>query len=290
MTQPERPRRAALAPRARALGAALALALPLFLTSCAHEPAASALDAPSAPGASATAPGASATPAEPAPLTGTVVVLAASSLEGAFTTLGERLEQRHPGLTVSIPSAGSSALAAQVVAGAPADVLATASSATMDAAAPHVVDPGLVATNTLVIATPADNPARVSGLDDLARGELRIALCATDVPCGAAAARAFAGAGLTPAPDTYTENVTASLGLVVSGEVDAALVYRTDARRAGPDVHTIELPDPAAGTTDLVVATVREAPNPAAADAFVDLLRSAEGRGVLEAAGFQVPS
>src|SRR5690606_28617081 len=149
-------------------------------------------------------------------------------------------------------------LAAQVVAGAPADVLATASAATMEAAAAHVTSPAVVATNEPALVSPSVNPGRVTELADRTSRDLRIALGASDVPGGEASARVLVDAGLTPAPDTYTENVTAALGLVVAGEVDAALVYRTDALRAGPTVHAIELPDPDTGATELVAAAVRD--------------------------------
>ena len=274
-------------PRVSSVALALLLVGALGLVGCAR-PSTAASVSPASPGSAPARPPSTTVP--DAPLEGAVVVLAAASLEDPFATLGERLEHLHPGLTVTFSFAGSPALAAQVVAGAPADVLATASAATMEAAAAHVTSPAVVATNELVLVTPSDNPGRVTELADLTRRDLRIALCASDVPCGAASARVLVDAGLTPAPDTYTENVTAALGLVVAGEVDAALVYRTDALRAGPTVHAIELPDPDAGATELVAAAVRDAPNPAGAEAFLELVRSDEGRAVLTDAGFEVPS
>ena len=61
----------------------------------------------------------------------TLTVLAAASLTETFTALGKQFETDHPGVTVKFNFAGSSDLAQQIVNGAPADVFAAASDATM---------------------------------------------------------------------------------------------------------------------------------------------------------------
>jgi len=231
--------------------------------------------------------GGAAGPGDPtAGASGELVVFAAASLQDAFTELGERLEQENPQLTVTFSFGGSSTLAAQLVAGAPADVFAAASTTTMATAAEVTGDPRTFARNTLQIAVPAGNPAGVAGLADLADPDRTIALCAPEVPCGAAAERAFAAAGLTPAPDTYEQDVTATLTKVELGEVDAALVYRTDVLGAGDAVAGIDFPEAAEAVNDYPVAVLTDAPNPQAAAAFVDLVLSERGRQVLAAAGF----
>jgi molybdate transport system substrate-binding protein len=223
---------------------------------------------------------------------GGITVLAASSLTEAFGELGDRLEAEHPGTTVRFSFAASSELATQVTSGAPADVYASASPATMDVvvqAGDADGEPTVFVRNRLEIAVPAGNPAGVEGLDDFADEALTIALCAPDVPCGAAAETAFEAAGVTPAPDTLEPDVKATLAKVSLGEVDAALVYRTDVVAAGDDVDGIEFPESADAVNDYPVVTLAEAPNAEGAQAFVDLVLSDEGRAVLEAAGFGLP-
>ena len=66
-----------------------------------------------------------------APLTGTITVLAASSLTGTFTALGAAFEQAHPGVHVRFSFGASSTLATSIVNGAPADVFASAAPANM---------------------------------------------------------------------------------------------------------------------------------------------------------------
>ncbi|GAA3820879.1 molybdate-binding protein [Cellulomonas soli] len=225
-------------------------------------------------------------PTTAAPLTGELVVLAAASLQNTFEELGERLEEQNPGLSVTFSFAASSTLAQQAAAGAPADVLATASTSTMQDAAEVTGEASVFAHNSLVVVAPAGNPGDVTGLADLADPTRTVALCALEVPCGAAAQKAFDAAGLTPAPDTYEADVTATLTKVVLGEVDGALVYLTDARSAGDAVETFPFPESAQARNDYPIATLTAARNPAAARAFVDLVLSAEGQAVLVDAGF----
>jgi molybdate transport system substrate-binding protein len=221
---------------------------------------------------------------------GTVTVFAAASLTGVFTALGERLEQEDPELEVQFNFAGSSALATQLTQGAPADVFASADQAQMAVVADLVDgEPAVFAGNVLEIAVPAGNPGRVTGLADLADPGRTVALCAPQVPCGAAAGRLFAAAGLTAAPDTLEEDVRAALTKVQLGEVDAALVYATDVRSAGRDVEGIAVPEAAGVVNEYPVGALAAAPNPAGAAAFVDLVLSPEGQQVLADAGFRAP-
>jgi molybdate transport system substrate-binding protein len=143
--------------------------------------------------------------------------------------------------------------------------------------------------NSLEIAVPAGNPAGVTGLTDFARKPLTIALCAPEVPCGAAATRVFEIAGITPAPDTLEADVKATLAKVTLGEVDAALVYKTDVQAAGRKVEGIDFPEAARAVNDYPIAVLDDSRNAATAQAFVDLVRSAAGGAVLSAAGFDLP-
>ncbi|MFJ6673397.1 molybdate ABC transporter substrate-binding protein [Actinosynnema sp. NPDC091369] len=223
---------------------------------------------------------------------GRVAVFAAASLTEVFTELAEDFEAAEPGVDVVLNFAGSSALAQQVGQGAPADVFASASSATMAqvvAAGATAAEPVTFARNRLEIAVPAGNPAGITGLADFADADAKIALCAEQVPCGAAARRAFEAAGVTPRPDTLEQDVKAVLTKVRLGEVDAALVYRTDVRSAGAEVEGIAFPGADGTVTDYPIAPLAKAGNAAGARKFVAHVRSDRGRAVLAAAGFDAP-
>ena len=222
---------------------------------------------------------------------GTITVLAAASLTEAFTRLGRDFEAGHPGTSVRFSFGSSSTLATQVTQGAPADVFAAANPATMrtvtDAGA--AADPVDIATNTLELAVPRGNPGHVTGLADLADPDLRIALCAEQVPCGAAAVTVLERAGVRARPDTLESDVKAVLQKVTADEVDAALVYRTDVLAAGDQVEGLEFPEAGKAVNRYPVAVLRQSHDPATARAFVDLVRSAAGQRVLDEAGFGRP-
>lgn len=230
-------------------------------------------------------------PADGSAVQGTVTVFAAASLTGTFSQLAAEFERANPGATVVLNLGASSALAQQILSGAPADVFAAASPATMAT----VTDAGgageatVIAGNTLQIAVPPGNPGGVTGLADLARPELTIALCDEQVPCGAAAEQVFERAGLTSAPDTLEQDVKAALSKVQLGEVDAALVYVTDVLAAGARVEGIAFPEAGAVVNDYPLAVLTDAPHPTGAAAFRSYVLSEEGQRVLVEAGFERP-
>lgn len=240
--------------------------------------------------------GCTATTPEPTPtagdtLAGTVTVFAAASLTDSFQAIADAFTAEHPGVDMTFNFGGSSGLATQIVEGAPVDVFAAASPATMTTVtdAGLATDPADFATNTLEIAVPTDNPGDVTGLADFANPDLAIALCAAEVPCGAAAAKALDAAGIVASVDTYEQDVKAVLTKVELGEVDAGLVYRTDILAAGTKVKGIEFPEAAVAIAKYPIAALTAAPNPDAAAAFVAFVLSDAGQQILQKAGFGAP-
>lgn len=219
-------------------------------------------------------------------VTGELTVYAAASLQGAFDAIADAFAAEHPDLTVVPVYDGSSTLVTQLLAGAPADVFASADEATMQKATELTGDPDLFATNTLVIAVPADNPAGVATLDDLA--DAVTVLCAPEVPCGAASAALLDEAGVVVDPASVEQNVTAVLTKVAAGEADAGLVYATDV--VGRDDVEAIVPDQAADVVNRYpLAALRDAENPDAAAAFVAFVLSDAGQAILADFGFGAP-
>ncbi|MEY9213945.1 molybdate ABC transporter substrate-binding protein [Thermobifida halotolerans] len=222
----------------------------------------------------------------------TLTVFAAASLTETFQELAAVFEAERPGVAVEFVFAGSSALAEQLVQGAPADVFASADTATMDRVADEVGvvgGPVVFARNTLRIAVPPDNPAGIDSLSDLADDDVAVALCAEQVPCGAAARTALDAAGVAVEPVTWEEDVKAALTRVRLGEVDAALVYRSDVAAADGAVLGVDFPQADTAVNDYPVAVLADAPEPGAAAAWVDLVTSPEGAKALDDAGFDLP-
>ena len=115
------------------------------------------------------------------------------------------------------------------------------------------------------------------------------------MPCGAAAKKALDAAGVKVTPVTLEQDVKAALSKVKLGEVDAALVYRTDAMAASADVDGVEFPESAEAINDYPIAALKDAPNPAGAAAFVAYVQiraradGARRRGIPEALSRRPP-
>ncbi|MFF1681212.1 molybdate ABC transporter substrate-binding protein [Streptomyces sp. NPDC058256] len=225
-------------------------------------------------------------------LTGTVTVFAAASLKESFTTLGEDFEKAHPGTKVTFSFGGSDTLAASITGGAPADVFASASPKTM-AIVTDAKDasgtPATFARNQLEIATLPGKPDKIASLKDLTKSGLKVVLCDKTVPCGAAAQKALDASDLKLTPVSYEQDVKSALTKVELKEADAAVVYKTDVNAAGDKVEGVDFPESADAINDYPITLLKDAPNAAAAKAFIALVQSAEGQQVLTAAGFLKP-
>ena len=226
-----------------------------------------------------------------------LIVSAAASLTDAFKDIEPGFEAAHPGVDVVMNFASSGALYRQIEQGAPADVFASANPKWMAKA----VEAGFVtsgdekvfAHNSLVLATPADNPAGVTGLGDLTGGKVKSIGIGTPktVPAGKYAQGALEAKGLyeTLTPKMiFGESVRQVLDYLSRGEIDCGFVYGTDAVKAGDKVKIIaEIPLKKPVTYP--IAVLKEAAQPDLAKAFVAYILSPEGAAKLEARGFKKP-
>jgi len=226
-----------------------------------------------------------------APATGTITVFAAASLTGAFTQLGHQFQTAHPGDTVKFSFGPSSGLATQITSGAPADVFASASPANMQdvVSAGDASNPQNFAKNTMEVAVPPNNPAKVSSVNDLAKKSVKVALCQPQVPCGVVAAEVFKNAGITVKPVTLQPDVKSVLTQVETGNVDAGMVYVTDVMAAGSKVKGVPIPASDNASTLYPIAAVTSSKHKSIADAFVAYVLSPAGLSVLTTAGFEQP-
>ena len=219
----------------------------------------------------------------------TVTVFAAASMKATFSTLGRTFETSHPGTRVAFNFAGSQTLAEQLIQGAPADVFASANEAkmaTVTGAGLNAAGSTLFATNQLIIAVPADNPARISAFVDLAKPGVKLVICAAAVPCGAATLKVETATGVTLTPVSEEQAVSDVLAKVEAGEADAGLVYSTDVIAAGDKVRGIGFPEAAKAINSNSIVALRAGPQAALGQEFVDLVLSADGQRVLAEAGF----
>lgn len=164
-------------------------------------------------------------------------VYAAASLTDALTEIAA-LWEKEGGDEIVLNLGASSTLARQIEAGAPADLFLSADEAKMNGLEnKKLLLPGTrksLLSNTLVIVVPSDSKLQLTGPQDLAGAAVRsLALAEPEsVPAGIYAKEYLRKLGLwSKVIDRVvpTENVRAALAAVESGNVDAAIVYKTDA-------------------------------------------------------------
>jgi molybdate transport system substrate-binding protein len=220
---------------------------------------------------------------------GELKVFAAASLTAAFTELGERFGAANGGTKATFNFAGSQALATQIQQAAPADVFASADLANMGKVQDLVGTPRSFASNLLQIVVERGNPKGVEGLEDLAGSDLKVVLAAPGVPAGRYAAEVLSKAGVTVKPVSEEDNVKAVVTKVALGEADAGIVYVTDVAAGGDRVEGVEIPEDQNVLATYPIATVKDSRRAGQAQAFMDLVLSAEGQRVLRANGFLPP-
>lgn len=228
----------------------------------------------------------------------TLTVLAASSLTDVFEELAADFEADHDGVDVELVFGSSTDLAEQAADGAPVDVLATADRESMQLAveAGAVGNYGRFATNELVLVTPAADPAGITSLHDL-DGATWVR-CADEAPCGKVAVAVLDANGIDAEPVSLEEDARATLDKVVAGEADAALVYASDARSAGDEVTTVQIPRSAEHRATYLIGTptvmtndeeARSGDGTTLAEEFRLLVLGDVGQAALTDAGFGPP-
>ncbi len=223
-----------------------------------------------------------------------VMVFAAASLSDALKEIAVEY-QKKSGDKIIFNLGASSTLARQIEEGAPADIFFSADESKMHA----LEKKNLIRkktrksrlSNSLVIVVAAEKGASISTPADL-RKMNRIALAETKtVPAGIYAKAFLEKKNLWSSVESKivpTENVRAALAAVESGNVDAGIVYKTDARISKKVKIACEVPIEDGPAISYPVAVMREAKHPKAAEAFLDYLNSKPADDAFQKYGFIV--
>lgn len=220
---------------------------------------------------------------------GKLVVFAASSLIDAFPRIATTYQQQHPGWKVGFEFIGSDQLAAQIEQGDPADVFAAASTRYPE----QLQGQNLLgkttdfATNALVLATPADNPAGITSVNDI--GSAKLVVGDPSVPIGAYTLTVLDNLGINPSSLNIVSQEAKVTDIVTKlelGEADAGFIYTSDARTAGDKLKTFQLPATAQATATYPIGIVTGSKNAKAAQQWIDLVMSPQGQQVLVGDGF----
>jgi len=243
----------------------------------------------------------------------TLTVFAASSLTEAFSALAGAFEAANPGTSVELNFSGSQRLRVQLEHGAGADVYASADGRQMDMAQTFGLLHGEqvdFASNSMVVAVspraagkpenPEADGSGIRSLSDLAGEGVKLALAHPEVPAGVYSRRVIENLAQDPhfgpsflervLDNVVSEepNVRSVLQKVALGEVDAGIVYLTDAGVA-PDLSMIPVPDWANLAATYPAAVLRNESQRSIADAFLRFLTSPQGQTILQNHGFGPP-
>jgi molybdate transport system substrate-binding protein len=245
-----------------------------------------------------------AAPTSASPVSGEIVIFAASSLTDVFQDMATAFQQVHPNARLTFNFGASSQLATQLAQGASADVFASADPTQMD----HARESGAVtgqdrifAANRLVLITPKDNPAHVTSVKDLANDRVKFVTAQPSVPIGTYTAHMLDKASTDPAYGadfksrvqantvSQEDNVRQVVSKVQLGEADAAVVYSTDPTpQVGDQLNIIQVPDPLQTLASYPIAVAR-GNNSTGGEAFVAYVLGPDGQATLQKWGFLPP-
>ena len=236
---------------------------------------------------------------------GDLTIFAATSLTDAFESLATAFESETSDTRVHLNFSSSSTLAAQLNAGAPADIFASANEKQMTL----VVDDGRIdedapqtfAHNQLVLATPADNPAEIAAISDLANDGVLLVLAAVGTPIRAytdamlESHNADLGADFSERAlrnlASEESNVRQVVTRLALGEADAGIVYMTDALGDVADkLQVIQINAARNQLASYPIALLSDAANPDLAARFIAFVLADAGREILAAHGFCPPA
>lgn len=232
----------------------------------------------------------------------TLTVFAAASLTDAFEEIGGAFEAANPGVNVEFQFGASSDLAAQLAEGAPADIFASANNRQMQVAKDAGRIEGKTYTfvkNRLVVIVPADNPAGIESLHDLANDGVLLVVVAEGAPI-----RDYTNAMVDKLVNvsgygedfkaaffnnvvSEEDNVRQVTAKVTLGEADAGLVYVSDVTPdIAEDVKMINVPDAYNTLATYPIGITNDSANKELAQAFIDYVLSDAGQDTLVAWNF----
>jgi molybdate transport system substrate-binding protein len=233
----------------------------------------------------------SSTAAAPQELT----VSAASSLKGALTEIGKAFDQANNSKTTFNFDA-SGTLQKQIEGGAPVDVFASAALKQLNALVDEkLVDPASVknfASNEIVLLVPTDSKLGIASFQDLAKADVKKITYGDPkvAPHGVAAEEILNKLGLfdqVKPKVIYAANVSAALAYVSKGEVDAGVIFATEAKAGGDKAKIVATSDSSWHSKIVYpIGVVSASKNKTLAQALVDFVAGSEGQKILQSYGF----
>ena len=237
------------------------------------------------------------------PADGTVVAYTAASLKGASSKLAEGYAAMYPGRSVVFNLDGTQALTTQVENGAYADVFISASPKYTKqlTSGKYFVDGTVktLTTNYVIVILPAENPAGIASLADLAKPGVKIARAASTVPVGIATDAAIGNLAASTYGQAWNDSVNKNTVTyetsepsvatkVALGEVDAGFVYESTATAAKAGTYqAVTIPKADNYLQTYSIAVLSGSGKKTAAKDFENYMLSDAGQQVLLSYGFR---
>lgn len=231
---------------------------------------------------------------QPSPRT-KLLVAAAASLQPALQAMTPLYQRLYPDQTVNYTFAASGPLQRQIEQGAPVDIFISAATKPMDALQTQgLLVPGTrknLLTNQLVLITPKQSSGSLTDFQHLVQPEVeRIAIGEPrSVPAGQYATEVFQSLGIFEQvkPKLVLGNsVRSVLATVETGDVDAGVVYITDAKSSNKVRIVAKAPPKLHAPIVYPIAIVRASPSLAAARTYVAFLQSPPAQTLFRKYGF----
>lgn len=228
-----------------------------------------------------------------------LLVSAAISLKDAFDEVKKEFESENRSINIAYNFASSGALQLQIEQGAAVDVFASAGEAQMNS----LEQKGLLlegtrrafARNTAVLVVPREGGQPISSFSDLTKPEIKhIAIGnPSSVPAGEYAKQILESVGVWNDIQTkivLAENVRQVLTYVEQGNVEAGIVYGTDAATSEKVRVAANAPAGSSKPISYPVAVIASTKSPKEARALVDFITGEKGRAILSKYGFLTPA
>ena len=226
-----------------------------------------------------------------------LTVSAAISLKDALDEVKQVYGSANPGVSLAMNYGGSGTLQIQIEQGAPVDIFLSAAPKQMDALAAKglLLDGtrGDLLRNDVVLIVPKDSSLQIASFQDLARTDIKkVALGEpATVPAGQYAKEVLTSLGIYDAVNAkavLAKDVRQVLTYVETGNVDAGIVYATDALSSSKVNVVATAPENSHDPVIYPAAVVKDSKNPAAARAFLDFLSGAQARTIFQKYGFAI--
>lgn len=227
----------------------------------------------------------------------TLLVSAAASLQDALEKIQPGFEADHPNIKITYNFGSSGALQQQIEQGAPADVFISAGIPQMDALEKKdLLQPDSrqnLLSNRLVLIVPKNSTLGLTSFDDLAKNDIKQISAGEfrSVPAGQYAEQVLSSLGLLDQVNpklVLANNVRGVLAAVESGNVDAGIVYATDAVLSEQVTQVAIAPENLHQPITYPLAIVSSSEHPAEARTFVDYLSSDPAQTIFKNAGFTI--